>query len=173
MKNDDNTVDTSEDQQELSTLEDMRSRMKNDDNTVVVNEEDPQNPPTIGGVRLVNEPVAPNEEPQTVTNDPDSNGTSNGGDNLDTGDWVTNDPDSNGTPGKVHDLIGKSTIIFGIFVGVYLLVQSSQPVQMFFAKSDGELTFGEVVIAFGAAMIFIVPGVICIGIGKIIDLLDK
>ncbi|RKU21630.1 hypothetical protein C6499_21775 [Candidatus Poribacteria bacterium] len=147
--------------------------MKNDDNAVV-NEEDPQNLPTIGGVRLVNEPVAPHEEPQTVINDPDSNGTSNGGDNLDTGDWVTNDPDSNGTPRIVYhmNMIGIITIIFGIFVGVYLLVQFSQPVQMFFAQSDGELTFDEVVVAFGAAMIFIVPGVICIGIGKIIKLLD-
>ena len=72
----------------------------------------------------------------------------------------------------VYQLIGIITIIFGAIVGIYLFVAFAEK-QMLFSTSKAELTPGEVVIAFGAAMIFIVPGVICIGIGKIIDLLDK
>ena len=106
MKNDENTVDTNEDQQELSTLEDMRS-----------------------------------------------------------------ETDSNGS--RVYQIIGIITIIFGVIVGIYLFVAFAEQQQMLFSTSKSELTFGEAVIAFGAAMIFIVPGVICIGIDQIIKLLDK
>lgn len=116
MKNDNNTVDTNEDQQELSTLEDIRS------------ETDPNGNET--GYRKAGS-------------------------------------------GIVYQLIGIITIIFGTIVGIYLFVAFAEQQQMLFSTSKSELTFGEVVIAFGAAMIFIVPGVICIGIGKIIDLLNK
>lgn len=116
MKNGDNTVDTSEDQQELSTLEDMRSE-----------------------------------------NDSNGNGTGY----------------RKAGSGTVYQLIGIITIIFGAIVGIYLFAAFAQQQQMLFSTSKSELTVGEVVIALGAAMIFIVPGVICIGISKIIDLLDK
>lgn len=113
MKNNDNTVDTSEDQQELSTLEDTRS------------ETDPNGNKT--GYRKAGS-------------------------------------------GTVYQLIGIITIIFGVIVGIYLFVAFAEQQQMLFSTSKSELTFG---IAFGAAMIFIVPGVICIGIGEIIHLLNK
>ena len=116
MKNDENTVDTSEDHQELSTLADMRSE-----------------------------------------NDSNGNGTGY----------------RKAGSGTIYQMIGIITIIFGVIVGIYLFVAFAEQQQMLFSTSKSELTFGEVIIAFGAAMIFIVPGVICIGISKIIDLLDK
>ncbi len=116
--------------------------MKNDENTVDTNE-DQQDLPTVGGVRL----------------ETDSNG--NGTEYRKAGS------------GTVYQIIGIITIIFGVIVGIYLFVAFAEQQQMLFSTSKSELTFGEVVIAFGAAMIFIVPGAICMGIGKIIDLLNK
>ncbi len=119
--------------------------MKNDENTVDTNE-DQQDLPTVGGVRL----------------ETDSNG--NGTEVGELEPYPSN---------ITYHLIGIITIIFGVIVGIYLFVAFAEQQQMLFSTSKSELTFGEVVIAFGAAMIFIVPGVICIGIGKIIGLLNK
>ena len=142
--------------------------MKNDENTVVVDEEDPQNPPTIGGVRLVNEPVDTSEDQQEQSTPP-------GWELLEEGTDVDTSEDQqeqSTLPGRIYHMIGIITIIFGIIVGIWMLVEFYNQ-QTLFSASKSALTFGEVVIAFGAAMMFIVPGAICIGIGQIIKLLDK
>jgi hypothetical protein len=144
MKNDDNTADTSEDQQEPSTLEDMRSRMKNDDNTADTSE-DQQEPSTLEDMRP----------------EDDSNSNGNGTGYRKAGSST------------VYQLIGIITIIFGVIVGIYLIAAFAEQQQMLFSTSKAELTPEEVFVAVGASLLFIVPGVICIGIGKIIDVLNE
>ena len=104
--------------------------------------------------------AVPNEGKQTITDDSDGNG------------YQTRKPDP-WNPGLVYHAIGMITIILGIIVGIYLLVTLYNQQPALFPSSKSELTFGEVIIALGASLIFIVPGVICIGVGKVIDLLDK
>ena len=70
-------------------------------------------------------------------------------------------------------IVGIVAILFGIGVGIYLIYASAQETQILFTRSAGELTFGEIVLAVGVALLFVVPGVICIGISRIINLLVK
>ena len=138
MKNDENTVDTSEDQQEQSTPADMRSETdSNRDGT-----ESKKTAPVDVVIQAIKKDKDGTESKKTA-------------------------------PGRIYHIIGMIATLFGAFIFLYLFVAFAEEQQMLFSTSKSELTFGEVVIAFGAAMIFIVPGVICIGIGKIIDLLDK
>ncbi len=75
---------------------------------------------------------------------------------------------NSGKQGQGYYIIGVITIIFGIIVGIYLIVTITDIV-----GSSGELTFRVFAIALGVSMLFIVPGVLCIGIAQIIKLLDK
>ena len=78
-----------------------------------------------------------------------------------------------GNPGIVFNTIGIVSILFGFGVGIYLISVSVQETQILFSRSAGELTFGELVLAVGVALLFVVPGVICIGISMIIKLLTN
>lgn len=90
-----------------------------------------------------------------------------------TTDESSSNGDESSKPGRVYSAIGVITIIFGIIVGIYLIVKSSQGVTIFGFESNGELTLVEVATALGVSMLFIVPGTICVGVAKIIELLDK
>lgn len=89
------------------------------------------------------------------------------------------DSNGNGTevektaPGTIYYIIGTITILFGASIFIYLSVVFADKPQILLTTSMYELTFRDVIIAFGAAMVFIIPGIICIGIGKIINLLDE
>ena len=54
-----------------------------------------------------------------------------------------------------------------------MLDESLQPVSFLFLTSEAELTFSEVVIAFGITLFYWILGVFCLGIAKIIELLNK
>lgn len=74
-------------------------------------------------------------------------------------------------PGLGYYIFGVITIIFGIIVGIYLLVELSQTGTTLFS-SDPELTLTEFMISVAGALIFIASGVISIGIGKVLNMLD-
>ncbi len=85
-------------------------------------------------------------------------------------------PGGDGQPaqGVILKTLGILTIIFGIAIGIYMIVQFSRPAaSMLFSESSAELTFGEVVIAIGVSLLFVVPGALCIGVGKVLALLEK
>lgn len=78
----------------------------------------------------------------------------------------------NGIAKALH-IIGIITIGFGVVVGIALLISFNEPVSLLFAQSKAGLTFTEVAIAFGTTLFYCVPGVFCLGIAKIIELLEK
>ena len=88
-----------------------------------------------------------------------------------------NEPRSNDVtkyyPGSAFKAIGIVAIIFGIGVGIYLIYTFVQETQFRPGASAVEFTFNQILIGVGVALLFVVPGVICIGISRIIDLLAK
>ena len=74
---------------------------------------------------------------------------------------------------QILKTLGIIAIIFGIAVGICLIVVFSEPVSMGFFESEAELTFGEVVIAIGVSLLFVVLGALCIGIAKVLFLLES
>ena len=76
-------------------------------------------------------------------------------------------------PFAIYRIIGITSIIFGVIIGIYLLITFGQSGPIPLLEVNTSLTFGEFILALGVTMLFVVPGVICIGVGKIIELLDK
>ncbi len=74
-------------------------------------------------------------------------------------------------PGMGYNIFGIIMIIFGIIVGIYLLIELSQTGTILFS-TDPELTFAEFIISVAGALIFIASGVISIGIGKVLKKFD-
>lgn len=70
-------------------------------------------------------------------------------------------------------IVGIVAILFGIGVGIYLIYTFVQETQFRPGASADEFTFNQILIGVGVALLFVVPGVICIGISRIIDLLGK
>ena len=149
MQHDDDTVDPN-DEPEFIKIGNVI--LQSNDDTYVPSEEDQQ---TIATLQSNDDTYVPSEDQQTETNESGDNGI------------------KGRNSGGIYNIIGKITIIFGIIVGIYLIVKFSQPVQILFSESVAELTLGEIAIALGVSILFIVPGTICIGVAKIIELLDK
>lgn len=74
-------------------------------------------------------------------------------------------------PGRGYQVFGIITIIIGVIVGICLFVKLSQTGTTLFS-SDPELTLTEFIISVAGALIFIAFGIICIGIGKFLNMLD-
>ncbi len=101
-------------------------------------------PPIIGGVQLKYGDGDPVEYQEIERIEPMSNDV------------------ANGNPGSTFKTIGIIAILYGIIFGMFILLNS-------FPESP---LFGFV-LALGVVLFFVVPGVICIGISRIINLLDK
>ncbi len=118
--------------------------MVKDDNNVD-STQDIDTPPIIGGVQLkYDDPV---EYQETEKSEPDSN-----------------DAEEENTS-SVFKIIGIVAILYGIIVGVFILMGTIQV--------DAESFFIGFVLTIGVILLFVVPGVICIGISRIINLLAK
>ena len=65
--------------------------------------------------------------------------------------------------------IGIIAIVFGVILGVTLLLEFSQSESFLFIEISGGLSFDDVVIAFAVTLFYAVLGVICLGIAKIIE----
>lgn len=117
--------------------------MVKDDNDVD-STEDIDSPPIIGGVQLKYGDGDPVEYQEIERIEPMSN------------------DEAKGNHGSVFKTIGIVAILYGIIVGVLIFLES-------FLESP---PFGFV-LALGVGLLFIVPGVICIGISRIINLLAK
>ncbi len=130
--------------------------MVKDDNDVD-STEDLDNPPIIGGVQLKygdGDPVEYQEIERIKS--------------------MSNDV-AKGNPGSVFKTIGIVAILYGIIGGVFILLGSLQELLPLYIDSwsffiDSAIKF---VLALGFSLIFVVPGVICIGISRIINLLAK
>lgn len=72
-----------------------------------------------------------------------------------------------------YRIIGITSIIFGIIIGIYSLISFSQSGPIPLLDVNSSLTLGEFVLALGITLLFVVPGVICVGVGTIIELLQK
>ncbi len=132
--------------------------MVKDDNDVD-STEDIDNPPNIGGVQLKygdGDPIEYQEIERIKS--------------------MSNDAEK-GNAGSVFKTIGIVAILYGIIVGVFILLGSLQESLPLYSQIDG---WGflidsaiKFVLALGFALFFVVPGVICIGISRIINLLAK
>lgn len=132
--------------------------MVKDDNDVD-STEDIDNPPNIGGVQLKygdGDPIAYQEIERIKS--------------------MSNDA-AKRNHGSVFKTIGIVAILYGIIVGVFILLGSLQESPPLYSKIDGwSFLFDSAikfVLALGFALFFVVPGVICIGISRIINLLTK
>lgn len=130
--------------------------MVKDDNDVN-STEDIDNPPNIGGVQLKygdGDPVE-YEEIERIKS-------------------MSNDV-AKGNPGSVFRKIGIVAILYGISVGVFILFGSLQESPPLYIDSWGFFIDSAIrfLLALGSALIFVVPGVICIGVSRIINLLAK
>ena len=76
-------------------------------------------------------------------------------------------------PFAIYRIIGITSIIFGIIIGIFLLISSSQSGPIPLIDVNSSLTLSEFVLALGVTLLFVVPGVICIGVGTILELLQK
>ena len=74
---------------------------------------------------------------------------------------------------KVLRIIGIVAIGFGVIVGIALLISFNQSVSFLFVQSEAELTFSEVAIVLGITLIYCTLGMLCLGIAKVIELLEK
>lgn len=78
-----------------------------------------------------------------------------------------------------YAVIGWITVIFGILAGlvvfVTLLDTAQTPVLGFGIKQalGGKQVFWGFMVSLGVSLLFIVPGTICIGIGKILEWIEK
>lgn len=117
--------------------------MVKDDNDVD-STEDIDNPPMIGGVQLKYGDGDPVEYEE-----------------IERIKSMSNDV-AEGNPGSVFRKTGIVAILYGIIVGVLIFLESFPDSPLF-----------VFVLALGFALIFVVPGVICIGISRIIDQLTK
>lgn len=117
--------------------------MVKDDNNVDITE-NIDTPPIIGGVQLRYGDGDPVEYQEIERIEPMSNDV------------------AKGNPGSVFHTIGIIAILYGIIFGVLIFLES-------FFESP---LFGFV-LALGVVLFFVVPGVICIGISRIINLLAK
>ena len=117
--------------------------MAKDDNNVD-STDDIDTPPIIGGVQLKYGDGDPIEYQEIERIEPMSNDV------------------AKGNPGDVFKTIGIVAILYGIIVGVFILLGSFQESPLF-----------GFVLALGVVLLFVVPGVICIGISRIINLLTK
>ena len=79
----------------------------------------------------------------------------------------------------IYHTIGQITILFGIIAGVVLFVRildsGQSPVFGLGRKQglDAIQTFVGFGVSLGVSLIFVIPGVICIGVGKIIELIEQ
>ncbi len=141
--------------------------MQNDDNADDSRDE-PQ-PIKIGDVTLEpgNDDYVPSEEDKQTIDTLQSNEDASTEDPLTiTNEYIRNGIES-GKPGHGYYIIGIITVIFGFMIGVFMFVNIiNEDIPIF---NSGFL----LVVTFGLSMLFIVPGTICIGVAKIIKLLDK
>ena len=117
--------------------------MVKDDNDVD-STEDIDNPPIIGGVQLKYGDGDPVEYQEIERIEPMS------------------DDAAKENPGSVFKKTGTVAIVYGIIVGVLIFLESFPDSPLF-----------VFVLALGVTLFFVVPGVICIGISRIINLLAK
>ena len=126
-------------------------KMKNDEN---VQDENNDEPVIVDGILLI-----PNDEVDENVND------------------VTVNQNRKETIGKQagskYELVGIISVVFGIIVFIYLLISSNQGISVSFLQFGSGISFGELAISFGISLLFIVPGVICIGIGAIFTQLEE
>lgn len=117
--------------------------MVKDDNNVD-STEDIDTPPILGGVQLKYGDGDPIEYQEIERIEPMSNDV------------------AERNPGSTFKTIGIVAILYGIVFGLFILLDS-------FPESP---LFGFI-LALGIVLFFVVPGVICIGISRIINLLEK
>lgn len=132
--------------------------MVKDDNDVD-STEDIDSPPNIGGVQLKygdGDPIEYQEIERIKS--------------------MSNDA-AKANPGSVFRKIGIVAILYGIIFGVLIFLGSLQGSSPLYSQIDGLGFFIDsairFVLALGFALFFVVPGVICIGIARIINLLTK
>ena len=153
MINDDN-AGTPNDEQDV----------KANDNIDVNSTDDTDLPHVVGGILLREGSGDLDEELVKEINESDS------GDESNDQDTETNKVSSK-LPGTGFEIVGLIAIFYGFLVGFVILVR--------FIQDYGNL-FGNFVIlviasllALGGSLIFVVPGVICYGIAKILKVLEK
>ena len=90
------------------------------------------------------------------------------------------DNQTNPKPSHVrYHTIGQITILFGIIAGIVLFVtildSGQSPIFGLGRKQglDAIQTFVGFGVSLGVSLIFVIPGVICIGVGKIIELIEQ
>ena len=120
--------------------------MVKDDNNVD-STEDIDTPPIIGGVQLKYGDGDPVEYQEIESIEPMSKDV------------------AKGNSGRGFTTIGIVSILYGIIVGMFILLGTIQV--------DAESFFIGLVLTIGVILLFVIPGVICIGISRIINLLAK
>ena len=86
---------------------------------------------------------------------------------------IGNEPTKSLPITKALRIIGTISIGFGVIAGISMLILFSQAVSASSSTPTAGLSLGGVVTALGMTFFFCTLGVICLGIAKVIELLNK
>ena len=86
---------------------------------------------------------------------------------------ISDEATTNEPIAKALRIIGTLSIGFGVIAGISMLILFSQSVSSSSSTPTAGLSLGGVVTALGMTFYFCTLGVICLGIAKVIELLNK